>query len=271
MLKLYHATANWSLFHQLIRLIYLSLFLPVLIFITKNKFFFVTKIIPRNSLLEKKRFNAFVSDIDLTIVILENYEAKNLLKYFISIKKYFPMLDIPEVYFESEFKDFLEIDKSTSATIVDVFWHIRKINWNLQKLQRERSYFEKDKIKRSIGHSFKKITQSPPLDNILEFKQINLISSFVSNSLTSNICFLSPFLETSNEHSLKIILNNEEFKLLNYLMPDQPLQEDYRELKAAVIKHEKLITIASIRIDEALGKSSANKKNWLEFLKGQDC
>lgn len=265
LLKLYFLTINWRKLHLLVRYIYLNLLLPIFVYFTKKKFPYIVKIIPRNSILEKQRFNAIFSDIDLTVVIDKDHETQSLLRYFFRVKKFLPMLDIPEVYTECEYRTLLDIHTSPHWPIIDILWHIRKINWNKKKLKTNRSFFEKEKMARSIRNSFLNIT-TLPLSEFLPFNKLNYLSTLVSNDSPPSLCLYSQFLETNNATSLVIVMNLDEFKLINYLMPDQQITEQFRELKIGIINYEILITKASIKIDEAMEKSVLEKKYWLSSL-----
>ncbi len=231
----------------------------------------------RHSVNSFQNFNAFMSDLDITLIIKDDTDPQPILKTYLALKKYFIMLDYPEIYYQKErlILDSFKLDGS--LRLVELCWNIRKINWNLSALKAEVDEFNIIKKKRSISISFKKILQSPGFNhsNIFNIEEIKYINEFIpSDSSEKSICHYSWFLETTKSESIKILVSAKQFPFFNSLMPGEIISEDiaasvskaYLQTKASLEFHELYLSKSSVRLKIAIGHDPAPVLVWIKFL-----
>ncbi len=266
---------NNSFFKESVRFFYLSCFIPVLRNYLKGRHPALKNVVIRNSLFDKKHFNPFLSDVDITLVIQDGFNSKKLIQDFLKIKKIFIMLDYPEVYSESEYKTLLEIQQKSSWKIIDVIWNIRKMNWCLSSLQNQADELTILKMNRSIEKSLSKILRSEKKPSrkqffISDFKYFEIL--FNTELKNINVSYNSGFL--GNQKGLMILeLSRVQFHFLDSLMPAEklyePLKEQmtpfYLECKLSLALFERLITLSSIRLKEAQNESTESLHQWLSW------
>ncbi len=267
-LFLYKRLGDFSFINQFIRNIYIYILIPILSFYLKLKFKNVVMIVTRHSVNEMSYFNAFLSDIDLTIVIRNNSSSKDLLKHFLLLKKILIMLDSPEIYSIDEFEQLSAIKNSAFWEVVYTFWTIRKINWNYKSLHDDRSELNQIKKNRSIEISLSKILSRKPSDSkvysLKDFKSLIFINDQLPNTKIDDWQYLcSSFLETHLPNGIKIKLEKEHFTKINSLLPGEAAQGFLIELKKLITQYEILITKASIRLDEAMDVECNLKREWI--------
>lgn len=262
---------NLQLVNNLVRLFYIYILLPLLSLCLKFKFKNILNIEIRHSLLDKHNFNAFLSDIDLTIIIKQNSSSKEIIQFFLSLKRFLIMLDTPEIYEEQEYALYKAIKESIYWGIIHTLWSIRKINWNYQSLLEDPSEYNTIKKLRSIEISLNKILIAPKLTKnfpISDFKFLApLNSSKPCIDTTDHVSYVSRFLETNLSNSIQITLPFNEIASFNELMPGEEYSGVNFKLKQSISEYEILTTSASIRIDEALLINSQAKHDWLNKLK----
>jgi hypothetical protein len=260
---------NFKLFHNFIRKFYLLILIPLVVFYLKSKFKNIIQIYPRHSILDANYFDAFFSDIDLTIVINDNSDYLQILKMSLTIKKFLKVFDHSEIYFASEFEQLHKLKQSPHWDVVFTLWSIRKINWNYKSILKNPSAINIYKKQRSIQISFSKIlSKEISINNEYFLSDFRYLKEFVI--LGSPCCnFSSPFLETDEPRGIRLMLNEYELKKFKALMPGEEHFEEKKELKNCITNFEILITKASIRTDEALSILRPAKREWLAKLEKQ--
>jgi hypothetical protein len=271
---LYRCFGKFNLINILVRFFYVNILTPILFNFLKWRFSNIKDIHLRHSVTEKKSFNAFLSDIDLTIVIENDSSSTNILKYFFQIKKILLMLDYPEVYYVDEYELLKKIQNNPSWNIIYTLWCIRKINWNYKSIASDDSLFNKTKKERSIAISCEKIFKECnfPLEKLElhNFKFLANLDIFDAEISSDKIYFQSQFLETNLPSSIQIYLSPSNCLRLKSLLPGEIDQYHVGELKKFIQLYEILITKASIRLDEAKGIGTSEKKIWLNKLETLD-
>lgn len=284
----YFILFNYKLFGQnkivneLGNFFYLKILIPMLRIYFLSKYKNLVDIVARNSINDNKSFNIFLSDIDTSFVIRDETDAARLIQEFLRIKKFFIMLDSPEVYTVSEYEEYIQVISSPSWKFVDLFWNIRKINWCKIQLARDSSELNKIKMIRSIEKSFDKIFHKKKSFEqrcfaIRDFKHLNLLMDTEQKNLA--ICTYSEFLANNNNLGIFLELSREQYMIFNSLYPGDELTslnnthntEILKSCKRSIEKYERLITLSSIRIRNAKGECSLAHRNWLKHLeKGID-
>lgn len=266
---LYEIFGQVNFLNNTVRLFYLNISIPLFASFLKLRHRNIIKVLPRNSIYEREHFNAILSDIDLTVVIQDNTDTVQIIKTFLLLKKFLKMFDMPEVYYKSEHERIDFIKNHTNWNILNTFWHIRKINWNLKSLRSVKTKIHNLKLERSIKKSFYLITGKPVIRNTIYLNDLIHLKSFALAVPNGTVCSYSPFLETDKETSLKILLDRKEYANFNYLMPDQKLWIGHENLKKLIMEYEIYITLASLRIDEARNITSNEKLQWAKVLRDQ--
>lgn len=284
----YFILFNYKLFGQnkivneLGNFFYLKILIPMLRIYFLSKYKNLVDIVARNSINDNKSFNIFLSDIDTSFVIRDETDAARLIQEFLRIKKFFIMLDSPEVYTVSEYEEYIQVISSPSWKFVDLFWNIRKINWCKIQLARDSSELNKIKMIRSIEKSFDKIFHKKKSFEqrcfaIRDFKHLNLLMDTEQKNLA--ICTYSEFLANNNNLGIFLELSREQYMIFNSLYPGDELTslnnthntEILKSCKRNIENYERLITLSSIRIRNAKGECSLAHRNWLKHLeKGID-
>lgn len=256
---------------------YLKVLLPLLRTYFSLKHKNIVEIVSRNSINDNKSFNIFLSDIDTSFVIKDDTDATKLIQEFIKIKKIFIMLDFPEVYSVSEYKEYVQLINSSSWKFVDIFWNIRKINWCKIQLARDSTELNKIKMIRSIEKSFGKVFHmNKSFDQrcfaIKDFKHLDLLMDTEQKNIA--ICTYSDFLANNNKLGIFLELSREQYMIFNSLYPGDELTslnnthdtEILKSCKRSIENHERLITLSSIRLKKAKGESDLAHQNWLKLL-----
>lgn len=269
---LYKTIGRYRFFNNLVRRLYLSFFLPLLERYLCRRYKNILFIEKRHSILDEERFNAFLSDIDLTIVIKNSSDGIIILKSFFKIRKVFLMLDVPEVYTQDEFAQLELIRRGPHWGAVYAIWSIRKINWNYASMVRDASKLNLLKKERSIKQSLSKIMLAESLGK-LEFELSDFKAFCYLSKKGKSIpgeahraCSYSPYLETNREHALRILIDSSELESFNSLLPAEGRGQGSHALKMDILLYEILLTKASMRIDEAHGVVNPAKKQWHKHL-----
>lgn len=229
----------------------------------------------RHSARSFKNFNAFLSDLDITLILADNSDSLPVLTSYFKLKKYLIMLDYPEVYEQKE-NDFLNSQNKYSE-LIELFWNIRKINWNLDSLREDRSELNRIKKNRSIEKSLQKILRVPnklrPLVFTIEdFKHLDRL--IPADSAEKNLLYWSFFLETTTPEHLQIKLTSRQFDFLNSLMPGEDLSpsiashisSEFKLNKRALELHELLLSKSAIRLKRAQGQDVKRWTEWTQYL-----
>lgn len=260
-----------------IRFFYLSLFIPLLKKYLKRRHANLSDLVVRNSIFENNNFNAFLSDIDTTLILKEEGDCRELIKDFLKIKRLFIMLDFPELYTEEEYKRLEDLKKKDAWKIIDLLWNIRKINWSLSSLQKDKSKLNSLKMKRSIEKSQKKILKSKtdPVKGRYFLADFKFLESLFDTRIKDIfICYYSVFLGTDKSGSMVLELSRPQYLALNSLMPGEEidvhdqsvLSPFYHECKQTLEAYEKLIAISSIRLKKGQGMDSTHLEKWYDRL-----
>lgn len=246
--------------------IYLHLFYPNLV-----------RIAYRNSVSSIENFNAFLSDLDVTLIIRDDSNPTPIIKSYLNLKKYLIMLDYPEIYFEKEQKILDSFQKNQSNKLVELCWNIRKINWNLDSLDEQSDKLNTIKKNRSIRNSFRKILQSNKenSDYLFDIEVFSYINEFIPPDYSEkNLCYWSMFLETNKKNHIKIMLTTKQYYFLNSLMPGEVIARNVKDdISAAFFQnktclelHELYLSKSSVRLKEAIGHNPAPVQEWINHL-----
>ena len=232
----------------------------------------------RNSIDSLRNFNAFLSDLDITLILKDDSDPIPVVQSYLKLKKIFIMLDSPEIYFKKEYDLLNTFKKENCLPLIDLFWNIRKINWNLDSLHNNPDEFNIIKKKRSITNSLKKITgidQEIHQDLIYAIEDFTAVDEFIpADTSAKNLCYWSFFLETNKGNHLKIEMTSDQFYFLNSLMPGEPISEKikddvsskFKKNKAVLEFHELYISKSSIRLLQAKGQSTSHVLKWSDYL-----
>lgn len=249
---------------------------PLITSYLKFRFPHLKKVIVRNSLAEKNNFDAFLSDIDLTLIIENKSETKQILLTFLKLKTIFIMLDQPEIYEENEYQKLSELYSTWTADFIRFTWNFRKINWSLAELESSNNEAEKFKKLRSIKKSLSKISHLTDIKTPFILQDFSCFTRFKNLSHQDNktICYWSQYLETSSGKGIQLLLDANEFKLLNSLMPGEPVEvrfniPDVLQVKSALQYHELYLSMNTVRLRSALKKDITPWTEWIEHLHKQ--
>jgi len=156
---------------------YKLLLIPTLSSILKMRHPYLLEIIPRNSLISNKNFEALLSDIDLTLVVGEGADCDKLIQDFVRVKKVLPMLDMPEIYSFSENEQLQFFKKQPYWGLIGCLYKIRKISWSLESIKKNASSINKIKQARAIDICFETIFKKDPKPTgqytLSDFKYLN--------------------------------------------------------------------------------------------------
>ena len=273
--RLHLIFAKTHFIHLAVAYSYQLIVVPVLSTYLKFRFPNLKKVIIRNSLSEKKHFDAFLSDIDLTIVIDDHSDAKKILLAYLKLKDYFLMLDQPEIYEESEYQKLSAIQASWVHEFIQFCWYFRKINWSLFETQNSTNEFEIFKKKRSLLKALSKISSRTSYESPFTLQDFPCFDRFkVSSPEPKSICYWSQYLETASGKGLQLLLNQKEFNFINSLMPGEPIAEEFKtqqliEVKSALQYHELYLCMNTVRSRTALSKDVTPWIGWIEHLHKQ--
>lgn len=178
---LYKITDNsfFQPFHRLIQLLYVGPLIKFIGFILKSGNSDLVAVLPRHSTTERGNFNTFMSDLDSSWIIKDNFSAKKLrhsLKLFSIMKWFCPSLDEPEIYLQTE-------DKIISSFMADKHFMelngflklLRKFKWEHDKLLSTKSNYERAKSIRSLKKIISKT--NIPINNLTSPEVILNISN----------------------------------------------------------------------------------------------
>ena len=267
--------SNTKFFHFSVALFYQYLLVPFLSAYLKWRFPNLKKVIIRNSLIEKTTFDAFLSDIDLTFVIDDNSDTKELFLSFLKFKRFFIMLDVPEIYEQHEYQKLKIIQSEWTNDYICFSWYFRKLNWTLAEMQKASTEFEEFKKQRSLKNSLIKISKKEDFKTPFTIQDFPCFERFkISATGHKTICYWSQYLETASGKGLQLHLNQEEFEFLNSLMPGEPVDEkfgskDIKEVKSALQFHELYLCKSTVRSRLALSKDVTPWIGWIEHLHKQ--
>lgn len=234
-------------------------------------------IVPRNSLLSIKNFEAFLSDIDLTLVVKDSFDTQDLIRDFAKIKKLLVMLDMPEIYSFSEMEQLLFFKKQSYWKLIENLYKIRKISWSLESMKRNTSPINKIKQRRAINNSLQAIRKNYPHHssdhyNLSDFKYLE---DFVAiDDDYKSICYYSPFLGINLKDKFVIELSEKEFVIFNALLPGEVVNkkvatfvsDDFLACKIAIDYYELYLSRSVQRIRSAQNLSTDNWDAWIESL-----
>lgn len=267
---LYKTLGKIQFLHLFVFHFYKTILLRIVIFYLKSRHNNIQTIQPRHSITEIDNFNAFLSDIDLSIVLIDGTSEVKVIQSYLKLKKILIMLDFPQVYFDSEYCQLRDIQSGAHWNTVNTAWYIRKINWNLISISTNSSELNRIKKLRSNQICYSKILINPDtsrktfrLNDFIWFKR--LTSEEEVNS-TPTLCYFSHYLETTTKESIQILLTQNEFSLFNSLMPTELTHHNELELKNAIQDFEFLITKSSIRIDQSFNRNIDEKIKWINKL-----
>lgn len=262
---------------RFVLLIYVKIVFQFLKINLKTKFKSITKIFLRHSTLDPESFNAFCSDLDLTIVVDSEDEIHRILAYFLIVKRYLIFLDFPEVLTTGEYTFFLRIEESKYSRFVTTIWHFRKINWLLRQMTKKKSAFELLKYERAIKRSKSYVFKNPQFNingivKVSDLLNIDEIIQIPSNDLA--MTSYTEYLANNTYHSMKLLLSREQFVVLNALFPLDPvgsvaypfLSKEFYRVKYLLSLKEYLLSESSIRIRVLFGEDCTEQKNWNNIL-----
>ena len=244
-------------------------------------FFFpnLLAVIYRNSVIKPHDFSAFLSDLDITLVIKDDSDPLPILRAYLKLKKVLIMLDYPEIYFQREFDHLSSLLNQDTNKLIDLFWHIRKINWNLDSLKANSDELNLIKKHRSIKKSLQKILVNPEeisKDYSFKIEELNHIRKFVpEDKADKTLCYWSLFLETNHRDHIKILLTTGQYPYFNSLMPGEIvpkkiknlINQDYLMNKSALEIHEIYLCKSVIRLNLARGETIEAQSRWLDWIK----
>lgn len=264
-----------QLFNQLVQKLYLSILVPALSYYLKKKFLNLKELIIRNSLTEKS-FTALLSDIDVYLIIEDGSNSKDLINTFLRLRKFFIMLDSPEIYTESEYRQLFDLKTKSEWQLINFCWNIRKINWCHKKLVQNKDRLTVYKMNRSIKASFRKIMNKPYSINqsIFHLNDFKYLDQIVPNESDSGsiLCYTSPYTAMTNHPFVILEMSPVQFQMFNSLMPGEqvskgfPSTPAFQELKRSLTLHELLLSRSAIRLKEAAETDCSEHRGWCSTL-----
>ena len=279
-LALYSVFGEVKLFHKAVLILYKNIFFPLLRTYIKYKHPEILDLQYRNSITTPKFFNAFLSDLDISIVIDDTCDPSDLIKTFLKLKSIFIILDCPEIYTLKEIKHINKLQEENSWGLVEFALNFRKIHWCQQSLNSDDSPLNKIKQSKSIKKSYSRILANPYENdkNIYSIEDFKILKSFIPTDQSEfNICYWSKFLETDNNRHLQLLLTTLQFPYLNSLMPGELLQPEIKnkismqfvENKTALEYYELYLSKSSLRLAAAQGKKTEEYNKWINFLEAK--
>ncbi len=231
----------------------------------------------RNSVSSTLTFNAFLSDIDVTLVIEDNSDFRSVILTYFKLKSFFIMLDSPEIYYKNEDDYLSSIREQPTWKLVDFTWNIRKINWSLDTLRDTNNQLTKIKKLRAIEKSFKKIISDKLINNKNEYNLMDFpaLTAFIPKSdKKSNLCYYSFFLETNKINHIKFLTTTDQYEYMNSLMPGEQitssisssLDDNYLKNKIALEFYELYLTKSTSRLKLAHNLDIAPLLDWITYL-----
>lgn len=276
LLFLHEKFGNFYHFNFIVLIFYRNILVPLIKLYLKASFSNLIDVRYRNSLCTPRLFNAFVSDIDIDLIIEDNSDYQALLKSYLDIKSFFIMLDYPEIYFQSEYVQLQKIKKD-HADLINLTWNIRKINWNLDSLESSPDELNRIKKIRSLKKSFSIILKNKKSNqaNIYNLEDFKVFSDFVPrDDSPKTLCYWSFFLETNKKNHIKLLATASQFPYLNALMPGEDipqnlrsnLSNEYLSNKAALEFYELQLSKSSMRLSLSQSRGTAELKKWIDYL-----
>ena len=232
----------------------------------------------RNSVSSALAFNAFLSDIDITLVIENKSDFRSIIKTYFKLKSFFIMLDSPEIYYKSEYEYLSSLKEQSIWTLIDFTWNIRKINWSLDTLIETNNQLTKIKKLRAIEKSFKKIIPEKLINNKNEYclTDFPALALFIPKSdKKSNLCYYSFFLETNKSNHIKLLATTDQYEHMNSLMPGEQitfsisssaLDDNYLKNKIALEFYELYLTKSTSRLKLAHNLDTTPLIEWITYL-----
>lgn len=261
---------NEKWLNQTVRSFYLFVLVPLCeYFLRRTAGGRFKKIKVRHSVTSVSDFNAFLSDVDVSLIFYDqvtNAEIDKAIKAYLLLKKIFIVLDYPEIYLENEEKLLNEMMSKSEWEHINFFWHLRKTNWNYQGLLHVDSKLNHHKKTRSIIKSRKWLmhdSSSIEFDNqeydISVFKSIVNLIPCVPGS--DKVVFENAFLETDKRVGLKMKVSESERIWLNSLLPGEEIDsrilhkidDKYLKVKKSLTIWELCLSRSSLRLCLARG------------------
>ncbi len=273
---LYKSSGKVRLIDLVVFYFYQNILMPVIKKYLLLRFSFLKEVHYRNSVLTPQNFNAFLSDIDVSLIIEEESDETLLIKEYLKLKSFFIMLDFPEIYTLAEFTkmNFMKIENCWDLN--DFCWNFRKINWCKDELQLTNHALTTIKKKRAIKNSLDRIQLAAADDvdayNLESFKTLNQLIPSDNNPKT--LCYYSVFLANTKPWNLKILVSSKQYEWLNSLMPGEHLTDSvtlsasqkYLKNKEALEFRELYLSKSSIRLKRVLKEDVTSWINWVIYL-----
>jgi hypothetical protein len=247
----------------------------------------------RHSTKTGKGFNAFFSDLDLTIILTESFnleDIRGIRESYLVLKRFFPMLGEIEIFSTAEWKVLRGLVEN-QGELIRVIFDLKKIRWMELKLESLEGPYHKYKIKRSIWRILKKYEDCIPrltelkstgnhqwLGEGFEQKFLDLLPAN-ARDLTSQISVPDHFsvytrelditvADSSQRHGslnlnrdVSLILlslfpahYDDDHKIIPVLIEFRKIAE-FRPIRSALLKYELLYANAAPRVHEAARNS----------------
>ena len=274
---LYKVFGKFNIVNRTTLILYKNFLFPLIKRYLKHKYPNILKIHYRNSITTPEHFNAFLSDLDVTIIIKEESDFISPISTYLKLKSYLIMLDSPQVYTEKEFEHLQTFKKPHLYPLLEFTFNFRKIKWSTDSLILAPYGLNKIKQLKSIKKSFSKIliTEALKDDNIFNIEDFSALKDLIaSDNSTKNICFWSNFLETSRPGRLQLLMTTKQYFYFNALMPGETISTsikdsislEFIENKIALEYYELYLSKSSFRLSSAQNHDVIALTEWITYL-----
>ena len=242
------------------RVVLVNFVIPFYFLLLKVRFNVKFRVVLRHS-VKKNNFNPFLSDIDYNLVLEDDSQSyRSLIRHISHPDTKFKILDVPQVYFESEYRHLPDVD---SDEYLGFFWFFRKYEWiKLRNNYSDYEYFKKNKAFQKIFEKNLRNTEDGYTINNLKLPGIP-----VSDDI--EVCIYNHYLElTSPKRVLECSL--KQFHYITSLLPGEDdffgLKQIDLEIKKNLWIHEYLLSKSDLRVKQILGNDVEAPLNYILFL-----
>lgn len=256
---LFNLTKNLNSFHEVCRRTIISLEVPLLKGILLG--FGADEVIHRHSILSKRYFNVFMSDIDLSVRASEkNFRLLN--EVSLVIKKILPNLGEIEFYTDEEWKEITELTQAPYEKTWERLLLLRKLSWQKKALKVSRSQYDTAKQERGIAITLERLALEMPEGFYLD----TVFPEFSDRKASGPAPVKSEFLE--HPMFFRDEATASYFWRILPESPEHPESEEDKRLKSHLIRREILLTVVSKRNQMLRGNlhDLEAKNDWLTTL-----
>ena len=246
---------------RVVQLFYIHLLFPIMGCLFRLKHGTNIEFHLRHSIL-KSKFNPFLSDIDFSVVVPNNFQGMKKLVADLWRLNGVRIFDVAQVYRSDEWRLLQSFD-ANSKSLVWFVWNFRKYVW-LTKTQTQNKY-EELKKQRAVKKCLETKYSLP------EMLELTMTDLGVKTSQPS-VCLYSSYLELTTSQRI-IETDDRGFSFILSLLPGEKVKTHLNsaqlDLKRSLWIHEYLLSRSHLRMYSLGVAERDHYKRWIRFLENE--